>query len=568
MTMTTNRAANYARFSNEKLQKLSSIKDQFALADDIAKREGLNIVRRFRDEGKSGRTEFGRDGFAALKEAVKRREFDCIIVEDINRLARDTADMARFWKRTLHSGIDIYDAKGKVTKADVAVKGLMAQLFGDALAVAVKRSHNGLIRDGLIPGRCAYGYKKVELAPNIFDPGKREIDDERAKIVVRIFTEYFERKSCRTIAARLTSEGIKSPSGRASWSHIAVRDILNNRLYAGELAWNRRHVVEDPDTYVRSKRPSPKDELKTTEVPHLQIIKPALWEATQSLRNDRANKKGWSATTRSTVTRSDHLLSGLLRCGVCHGNMIIANGCHGKRYVKCSAAQLRSACTHRKGYNIDALQSLVIENFRSNMIDPARMKKMAAEHHARFTERSKRDGSDKIEAIKELGKVKLTIERIVATIIDVGNSPAMSQKLKEQEARQAHLDERVRLLSSSSVVAMHPTIMTRYMAVIDDLAEALKDPSADNVKATFKNFMDGIVVHPATDTEGYSIEAFARAAAMMGFNPFPATRSVEEIITAEGFNEFEISEGQTSLTQLYLTNKQGLISLGRWRAAA
>jgi len=68
-----------------------------------AKREGIKITARFTDRAKSGASMFDRDGLIDLREAAKRREFDAIIVESLDRLSRGQEDLAGLYKRLKHT---------------------------------------------------------------------------------------------------------------------------------------------------------------------------------------------------------------------------------------------------------------------------------------------------------------------------------------------------------------------------------------------------------------------------------------------------------------------------------
>lgn len=57
--------------------------------------------------------------------------------------------------------------------------------------------------------------------------------------------------------------------------------ILRNRLYAGELVWNRQHFIKDPASGKRVARPNPPTAWIIEPVPALRIIEPNLWTAAQ-----------------------------------------------------------------------------------------------------------------------------------------------------------------------------------------------------------------------------------------------------------------------------------------------
>ncbi len=163
--------------------------------------------------------------------------------------------------------------------------------------------------------------------------GGRTINQTEAETVRRVFREFADGASPRTVARRLNEEKIPGPSGRL-WMDTTIRGhakrgtgLINNELYIGRLVWNRLHYVKNPETGRRVSRINPPGDWIVREVPGLRIVDDDLWqavkrrqgelteqyatviEATQSARANRLNG----------AHRPRHLLSGLLECGVCGG---------------------------------------------------------------------------------------------------------------------------------------------------------------------------------------------------------------------------------------------------------
>jgi DNA invertase Pin-like site-specific DNA recombinase len=162
-------AAIYARYSTDK-QKDTSIEDQWALGDRVALRHGLKVVARFDDRAKSGRTQFGRDGLQALKDAIDNREFDVLIVEDIDRIGRDIEDNAHIRKRLKWKNIALFNHSGEISEIEADIKGVISAQFIRDLTVKIKRGLDARAEKGFFPGAVTYGYKTIEGKP-----GEREI---------------------------------------------------------------------------------------------------------------------------------------------------------------------------------------------------------------------------------------------------------------------------------------------------------------------------------------------------------------------------------------------------------
>ena len=165
----------------------------------------------------------------------------------------------------------------------------MSALFLKDLAQKTHRGLEGRVRAGRSGGGLSFGYRvRRQIGPDgLPAAGEMEIVAEQAAIVRRIFGDYADGRSPRSIAVGLNAEGVPGPrSGKWSASLIlgnADREIgiLRNRLYAGVRVWNRQHFIKDPTTGRRVARPNPREAWVVNPVSHLQIIDADLWQAAQ-----------------------------------------------------------------------------------------------------------------------------------------------------------------------------------------------------------------------------------------------------------------------------------------------
>jgi DNA invertase Pin-like site-specific DNA recombinase len=392
-------AVVYARFSSD-LQRDRSIDDQVGLCEQIARREGYKIIQVFNDRAKSGASMFERDGLLALMQAAKRRSFDAVIAESLDRLSRDQEDLAGIFKRLKFGEIKLITSEGDTTDLHVGIRGIVGSMFLKDLGDKVRRHHSGRAREGKFSGAVTYGYSRV-----VGKPGERVIDEEQAKIVRRIFTEFASGKSGRKIAADLTSEGVPSPSGGEHWNHQSFvggtagrRGMLGNQLYIGKLVWNSNRTVINPDNGKRGQRRGNPDDLIVTDVPHLRIVEQSLWDQAHGLCDDRAIQFGHDKQrgVRRRTGYKDHLLSGMLCCGGCGGNMRIYQTTErGGARVACAAAIQKATCTHRKSYYLTGLQDAVLQGMKQNLTKPKALIEYTRNYHARWAERQKEISVDR-----------------------------------------------------------------------------------------------------------------------------------------------------------------------------
>src|ERR1700680_1927260 len=134
-----NRAAIYARFLTD-LQTEKSIEDQIALCRVRAKRDGFAVVATYEDRALSGASLHGRKGLADLMCGAAAKNFDVVIVEELDRLSRDMEDLAGIYTRLNFCGIEIVSAhEGKADRLRIAIRGLIGSIYLDDLARKVRR---------------------------------------------------------------------------------------------------------------------------------------------------------------------------------------------------------------------------------------------------------------------------------------------------------------------------------------------------------------------------------------------------------------------------------------------
>jgi site-specific DNA recombinase len=143
------------------------------------------------------------------------------------------------------------------------------------------------------------------------------------------------------VAARLTEEGIATPTGRACWNGASVRGILQNPTYTGTAYGHRTQTVPSqrrqaalrPVGPGQSQRPRPRDEWIPRAVPG--IITQEVFDQVQEkiARNPRLAARH--------NTRQAYLLRALVSCGPCHCNATARFAHRGYPYYPCRTCRGR-----------------------------------------------------------------------------------------------------------------------------------------------------------------------------------------------------------------------------------
>ena len=331
----------------------------------------------------------------------------------------------------------------------------MNALFLKDLAAKTRRGLRGRVEQGRSGGGHCYGYDVVKAVDGTGDPvrGERTVNEAEAEIVRRVFRDFAAGASPRAIARRLNGENVPGPSGKL-WTDSTIRGharrgtgLINNELYIGRLVWNRLRYVKNPETGKRVSRINPPEEWIVAEVAELRIVDDDLWqavkdrqgeiteqyatviEATQSARANRLNG----------AHRPRHLLSGLLECGVCGGSYSM----RGQDRYGCSNHVMTGTCSNGRGIRRAVIEERVLSGLKDRLMAPeaaaAAMRAYAEETNRINRERRASGASDR----KELADVEKKIASMIAVIEDGGYVRGMVDRLRELEARQDELNERL-----------------------------------------------------------------------------------------------------------------------------
>ncbi|MGY4412541.1 site-specific DNA recombinase [Bradyrhizobium sp. LB7.1] len=536
-------AVLYARYSSD-MQKATSIDGQLLLCRKVALRNDLDVIGEFVDAAKSGLTEGARDGYQRLLNGVRNRDFDVVVVEHFDRLSRDPATIQRLKQVFEFNGVELMDQKGVyATATDISIASLYNTIYKPQLAEKVRRGHDNAVANGRIPGSCAYGYR-----PRSGAPGERVIDENEAKIVLRIFTEYAAGRSTRTIAADLTREGVPSPGAtrhknkadRTTWNHQCItggrhgRGIIGNDLYIGEIHWNVCSTILNPETQKKQKRRNPEERHIIVKKPELRIVPQVLWNRAQEVRSARAVSMfgpTGKPRRRAVIPRNnEHPLAGVLRCGVCNGHMRIAQSSrNGAPRAACASAHQRGTCEHTRSFDMDVLLEDASNKIQLKLLSPKAIEEaMCAWKEERKNDRNKGSEHSKLERRRRV--LTTEIERLSYAIANSRRKPdELLKRIDEYDLERESVEERLRLLGAGgqNVIGFdHPKFGDRYRSEVRRLVTALKaNPKAIETRVAFRNLIECIVVHPVRKRMPYEYTPYLNSSALYGKNLFPQNRS-------------------------------------------
>lgn len=279
----------------------------------------------FSDDGYSG-TNMNRPSMQKLLKEVKEKNIGCIIVKDMSRFSRDYIEMGTYLNQIFpFIGIrfiainDHYDSRenhGSTIEINTAFQTLLYDLYSKDISVKVKASVESKCAKGeYVFGQAPFGYEKSRKVKNTI-----VVNDKEAEIVRYIFSLAMQGKSSTQIARQLFVEKVptimqfRKPDIEYkdrkvhTWSENAIRKMLNNRFYLGEMAYGksvRKSVGSKNGIAV------PKEDWKVIPNHHEALISEEIFEQVSLFRLNHSTKRN----------RERHPLTGKLYCGGCGYSM-------------------------------------------------------------------------------------------------------------------------------------------------------------------------------------------------------------------------------------------------------
>ncbi|MEV4608700.1 recombinase family protein [Neorhizobium sp. LMR1-1-1.1] len=447
------RVALYARYSSDN-QREASIEDQLRICREQVKREKWKIVGTYKDAGISGASMILRPGIQALLQDAQAGQFDIVLAEALDRISRDQADVATFYKHLKFAGVPIVTlSEGEISELHVGLKGTMNALFLKDLAAKTHRGIRGRVEDGKSGGGLCFGYNVVKQLDARGDPirGDREINEAEANVVRRIFREFAVGVGPRTIARTLNEEGVPGPAGKL-WSDTTIRGhvkrgtgLVNNELYIGRLIWNRLRYIKDPSTGKRVSRLNPEAEWIIKDVPELRIVDDELWHSVRVRQGEIAEKfanvteavrKHQKKNRLNGTRRPKSLLSGLVFCGCCGGPYSL----RGADRFACSNHISKGACSNSRTIPREDLEARVLSGLKDQMMAPEIVEE-AMRAYAEETNRLNRERRSSGDAWKaELVKIEMQIRGIIEAIKAGMFHESMKAEMDTLEARKTELN--------------------------------------------------------------------------------------------------------------------------------
>ena len=332
----------YARKSSESEDRqVQSIDDQINFLKQLAKAEGLEIVKIFA-EAKSAKKP-GRAVFEEMLKFVQSKKATGVLCWKLDRLARNPLDGGKvqwFLQQRVIEEIKTSD-RNYLPDDNALISSVelgMANQYIRDLSKNVKRGIKSKLEKGIWPNRAPIGYLNQRISDK---ETKLVVDKGKAKYIKKAFELYAKGNfSVKEIANILFSEGFRSRTGY-KYHKSKLHKILSNPFYYGVMRMRLRHYAGR----------------------HQPIISKKLFDKAQQVLAGKHHAK-----------RQKHFFAfrGLLFCENC-GCLLTATKKKGHDYYYCTNG--KGICSqHKKYLRQEKVEQLLAEtlsrlNFNPEMVE-------------------------------------------------------------------------------------------------------------------------------------------------------------------------------------------------------
>lgn len=455
------KAVIYARFSSHS-QTEQSIEGQLRECYDFAKRSDITIVGEYIDRALTG-TSDKRPQFLKMIDDSKKKNFEFVLVYQLDRFARNRYDSANYKAKLKKNGVRVLSAKENITDdaSGILVEGMlesMAEYYSAELSQKVKRGiKESLIKGNFIGGYGLLGYDTVDK--------KWTVNPLEAVVVKDIFTRYRNGEKAKDIINRLNATGIKTKSGK-KFTMSQLSRIIRNEKYTGI-------VRTDGNLY-------------TNVIP--PIVDAKLFKECNLIMDSHKHKQ------RKNYDEQPYILSGKLFCGYCDSAITAETGTSktGKvyHYYKCYGKKMKTTDCHKKPVSQDYIETLVFEATIKYILTPKTIERLAKIVADKFnSELAKPTVLLSLE--KQLKDINKSIDGIMAAIENGIFTKTTKERLLNLEATQTELENKISVEQSRLVKPLEICEVKKFLTYF----AYMKYEKGEEKNEFFNSFINRVILY-------------------------------------------------------------------------
>lgn len=308
----------YARVSNTDEGSAHSVTDQMTELRAWAAREGWTVTHEYAEQGSASTyAKKARPEWDLVMKAVERRDADALLTWEASRATRDLTAYAALRDACAAAGMAwgysgaLHDLTERSARFRTGLEALLAEDEAAKTRDRVVRGVRAAAQRGTPHGRHLYGYRRIYEGEGDARRVSAVVEDpQRAPVVREAAQRVLAGQSLYAIARDLNGRSVpvaatdREERAGLLWTAPRIRQMLRRPGYAG-LRTYHGEVVGDAAWE--------------------PLVEQDDWDELQRLLSDPARVSGRGEH------RAQHLLSGIARCTVCGGKLVVRATRSGQR---------------------------------------------------------------------------------------------------------------------------------------------------------------------------------------------------------------------------------------------
>lgn len=461
-----------------------SIDEQESRLRLFAKAHRWIVTDIYSDPGYSG-GKLDRPGIQRLIRDARAHKFDAVLVYKLDRLSRSQKDTLYLIEDVLNpneiglvSMCENFDTQTPFGKAMIGILSVFAQLERGQITERMTMGRIGRAKAGYFAGgsRAPIGYTYAKSDGN--ERNTLIVDAYEAMQVREIYRLFLDEDYSFKQIQQYMHDRYTTRYG--DWSYVStVSEILHDRVYIGEISFSQKWY---PGI-------------------HQPIIEKETFDAAQ----EKYERYMQTAAGRlSDNFRGSHLLTGLLRCGICGGRYFLKSyrhvwkdgTVHYTRKYMCYTASgnVKYRTGERTCSNVSIpmadLENSIIRELRKLSVNPELIFSLAAQssQSAASPQENRAVLQKRLDDLSQQEEKLIDLYQVGAVNLDMVRKRAAAIK-SEQDKIQSTLDKQAERPA--------PAVSTREaVSRISRFEQVIKTGTMDEKRAFIRSLIDEIVIYP------------------------------------------------------------------------
>ena len=313
------KVAAYCRVSTDDEDQLNSYNAQMkSYREKIVSNPKWRFVDIYADEGITGTLARKRDDFLRMIKDCEKGKIDLVLTKSVSRFARNVVDSLSYIRKLKAMGIGIFFEEQNInslteeSETYIGIYSVIAQSESENISGNVKWGIHKRMQNGTYACRFnLLGYRRDETTKEPF------IVPEEADIVKKIFNLYLDGASVLQIKTFLECNAIKTYYGKSEWSTDAIKNMLRNEKYAGDVIYQKTFRTDPISKHVVINHGQKDKYLISNNHPAIIDRDTFMRVQTEIARRSSIRKTSDRTSTGLGKYSGKYALSDILVCGCC-----------------------------------------------------------------------------------------------------------------------------------------------------------------------------------------------------------------------------------------------------------